>query len=307
MTPRLLAWCRLIRLPNVFSAPADVLLGAWMADAALHFSRVEALSVAHSSILGPELALLILCSACLYAAGMVTNDLFDLEVDRQERPQRPLPSGSIAIKHAILFAGLLFVVGLLASAAVGPSAAIVAALLVACILGYNGFAKKTPLGPVTMGSCRLLNVVLGMAALWPAHALPAIVWLVPIGNGIYITGVTLFARQEATQSSRPVLGLAAGIMALGLGCDAVALSTAPMGGHALLVGMGALLFFASRIVPALRDPSPRFVQQAVKTAVLGIIVLDAILVLGFQGPGPAAVVLALLAPALWLGRWIYST
>jgi 4-hydroxybenzoate polyprenyltransferase len=49
------------------------------------------------------------------------------------------------------------------------------------------------------------------------------------------------------------------------------------------------------------------VQLAVKTAVLGIVVLDAAMV-AFVAPIAASVlVLVLLAPAIWLGRWLYTT
>ncbi len=40
-------------------------------------------------------ALLVGASACLYEAGMALNDVFDVEIDRQERPDRPIPSGRV--------------------------------------------------------------------------------------------------------------------------------------------------------------------------------------------------------------------
>ena len=32
----------------------------------------------------------------IYAAGIVLNDVFDYEIDRVERPGRPLPSGRVS-------------------------------------------------------------------------------------------------------------------------------------------------------------------------------------------------------------------
>src|SRR5262245_28722487 len=78
---RLLPYAQLVRLPNVFTALADIALGA----------LVTAALPAH----WPAFVLLLLASACLYSAGMVWNDYFDLEQDRRERPFRPLPSGRI--------------------------------------------------------------------------------------------------------------------------------------------------------------------------------------------------------------------
>ena len=93
---RLLAWLQLMRLPNVFTAMADVAMGFLFTHPSL-----EPLGV---------FCLLLLSSSCLYTAGMVLNDVFDLEMDRRERPQRPLPSGRMSVEdgHAIgLVAGVL--------------------------------------------------------------------------------------------------------------------------------------------------------------------------------------------------------
>ena len=43
---------------------------------------------------------LLVASGCLYTAGMVLNDVFDYEIDRHERPFRPLPSGRISLGAA---------------------------------------------------------------------------------------------------------------------------------------------------------------------------------------------------------------
>ena len=50
----------------------------------------------------PPLAVLLLVAASvfLYLAGMVLNDVYDVEIDRRERPDRPLPSGRIPVAWA---------------------------------------------------------------------------------------------------------------------------------------------------------------------------------------------------------------
>src|SRR3954467_14588405 len=42
--------------------------------------------------------LLLLCASatCLYLGGMYLNDAFDVEFDRQNRKERPIPSGAIS-------------------------------------------------------------------------------------------------------------------------------------------------------------------------------------------------------------------
>ena len=88
--------------------------------------------------------------------------------------------------------------------------AMVAAGLAACIVFYDGVFKRTPLAPLAMGTCRMLNVLLGMSLgpLATEVATPyvrwgtAAAWLIAGGIGIYIVGVTIFARTEAQYNSR---------------------------------------------------------------------------------------------------------
>src|SRR5262249_12267147 len=97
---RILAWLQLMRLPNVFTAMADVLMGFWLTHATLSPIGV--------------LLLLLAASSLLYVAGMVLNDVYDLEQDCRERPKRPLPSGRIPMRFAkgigitMLAAGIVF-------------------------------------------------------------------------------------------------------------------------------------------------------------------------------------------------------
>src|ERR1700751_5616395 len=79
---RFLPYARLLRLPNVFTAFADILLGT-IAAATWRTNPGGA-------------ALLLVASGCLYCAGMVWNDYCDLEEDKRERPFRPLPAGQIS-------------------------------------------------------------------------------------------------------------------------------------------------------------------------------------------------------------------
>ncbi|MCO6457924.1 MAG: UbiA family prenyltransferase, partial [Pirellulaceae bacterium] len=83
---RVLDYLRLLRIPNVFTAVADVTMG---------------FLVVHGGLQPwPAFACLVAASCLLYLAGMVLNDVFDIEVDRRERPERPLPSGRIPLGRA---------------------------------------------------------------------------------------------------------------------------------------------------------------------------------------------------------------
>ncbi|MEI7782204.1 MAG: UbiA family prenyltransferase, partial [Planctomycetota bacterium] len=204
----LLAWLRLLRLPNHATAVADVLAGF--------------LIVSHTRALGwPPLPLwlAIAASLCFYAAGMVLNDVFDVEVDRRERPERPLPSGLVALGTAARVGnGLLAMGGVFACATAflsGHAAvALVGAALTAAIWIYDRQAKATILGPAVMGSCRSLNWLLGMTAAGGPTA--PYEWLLPIGMGLYVAGITLFARDEAGRSRTGTLFMATLVMLAGL-------------------------------------------------------------------------------------------
>jgi 4-hydroxybenzoate polyprenyltransferase len=129
--------------------------------------------------------------------------------------------------------------------------------------------------------------------------------------GVYIVGVTWFARTEATLSRRWHLLGAAGVMA---GSLILALTlkarVASLPGFAmflfpyLLVGFGFLIGLP--IARAIRQPGPKEVQRAVKRCVLGLVALDAVLATAFVGL-PGLAILLLLPPALAIGKWVYST
>jgi 4-hydroxybenzoate polyprenyltransferase len=304
---RLRDYAQLVRLPNVFTAAADIGLGA-LAMRALPERWLVFL-------------LLLLASACLYCGGMVWNDFFDFEQDRHERPSRPLPSGRISRGAAARFGAGLLVAGLIFSLLAGWGLAafreegarfvwlpaILSLLLVAAILLYDGVLKRTWAGPMGMGACRFLNVLLGVsisgsvAGPWDVH-LAVIV-------GVYIVGVTWFARTEARTSSQLALAGAAAAMLAGL---LLALPL-PIGREPgvsfwlfpyLLVGLGFLVGIP--VCKAIAVPTPPRVQAAVKRALMGLVVLDAVLATALAGP-VGLLLLLLLLPALYLGRWLYST
>jgi 4-hydroxybenzoate polyprenyltransferase len=315
-----LAYLRLMRLPNVFTAIADIAMGF------LFVHKID-----DNPFPWPILILLVAASALIYTAGMIWNDVFDLNIDRQERPFRPLPSGQINVATAArLGAGFLFL-GVLLAAVAGwmpqPQIAspwrsgIVATLLALAVLAYDAWLKNTPLGPIGMGLCRFLNVLLGMSVAgfvspadesWLGYHHGS--WLVAGGIGVYITGVTWFARSEATESSRTQLTLATVVMAAGIALLAL-LPLVPNDEKPVrLPDQMAMLLFGilalpmiRRAIVAIQDPQPSNVQAVVKHCILSLMVLDAAITLLTTGPVPGLLIAALLLPTLLLGRWVYST
>jgi 4-hydroxybenzoate polyprenyltransferase len=294
-----LAFAQLLRLPNVFTAFADIALAACVGISA----------VTPTSDFWLTIALLALASGCLYLAGMVWNDVFDIAEDTRDRPFRPIPSKRVTIRTASILASLLVFAGL--GFAILAGAVVVGIVLACAVLLYDAWLKRTPLGPVAMAACRFLNVLLGLTVI-PDDALNTPLRLHIAGVvGVYIVGVTWFARTEAAVSSRRHLLAASGVVAVSL---VLALTLRarlpdPAGPAGFLFPYLLVAFGFAVGVPlarACRNPGPKPVQAAVKRCVLGLVGLDAVLATAFVG-APGLLVLLLLPPALAIGKWVYST
>ena len=311
MLASLLAWVRLLRLPNHATAVADVLAGFVIV------SQVRVVEWPASALWWA-----ILASLGFYAAGMVLNDVCDLAIDREERPERPLPSGRISLRSAVAVGNILMAIGSVAAcgtalAAHNPWPALVGALLTAAVWIYNRHAKATSLGPAVMGSCRSLNWLLGMTAAGGPQA--AYEWLLPIGMGVYVMGITVYARDEAEESRSGRLAAGMAIMLVGLATAGLAPWLAARAGGAgawltgakltnwlLLWGMLTASILL-RAVLGVFDPASGRVQQAVGNAIMSIITLDAVLVLAICGEPWSIIVLLLLVPFLVGRRFVSPT
>ena len=304
----MVSWLKLIRVPNLATAIADPLAGFLIAGG---FYQYENLPVCGW--------LAIASSFCLYAGGIVQNDVVDFQVDQKERPHRPLPSRRVSFELARFVSIGLLVLGVVlacvASAFVHDAApTIVGVMLAAAICGYNCYAKGTWLGPLFMGGCRALNWSLGMVIAGSA-SLP--LWMIPCGMGVYVMGITSFARDEASVGRRPQLLLGTLIMSIGLVISGLApfvsmqvrAANVPywlVEGRVLawlalwgVLGVSILIRCGQTIL----NPMPQHMQSAVGNAIMSLITLDAVLVLAFCGERWAVTVLALL---VWfvLGRRI---
>ncbi|MBX7103446.1 MAG: UbiA family prenyltransferase [Gemmataceae bacterium] len=280
---RLLTFARLVRLPNVFTATADVSVG-----------------LLAGQIGGPTAFAILGASACLYASGIVWNDYFDRKIDAVERPGRPIPSGAVSAQLARMLAIVLMISGLALAWFVSPATGWHSVALAMLILGYNAGLKSTTLGPMAMGGCRAVNVLLGFAT-------TSVNWSLEIASativGIYIVGITVFARDEAGLSRRSRLTFGAAVVLTSI----LAAAVVPTHGSAHLYLLAALFaFLSSRAVFAWQNPHSGPVQRFVKAGILGLIVLDSALAVALAGPIGLAVLVWLL-PAFALGRWVYST
>ncbi len=63
--------------------------------------------------------LAVLCPVLITAAGNTVNDICDIEIDRINKPSRPLPSGDLNIERARVFMVVMFILGNLAGLLLG--------------------------------------------------------------------------------------------------------------------------------------------------------------------------------------------
>jgi len=278
---------QLVRLPNLFTAIADVVAGF--------------LFVGSSTVIGRDLALLGCASACLYAGGAALNDVCDARRDAVHRPGRPVPSGAVSHLSAFCIAMALLFGGWLLCSAVSERSFRIGSALVICILCYDGWFKRTSIAPALMGLCRALNLLLGMsvtdARLSSAHLFVAVLmWL-------YVSSVTLFARAESPTPARWSLSFGSVGMAVAIvGLVGLERLISPVDDwYLLLVGvmLGEVIVQSRR---AKQRDNRIAVRHAVGVFVLLIVVFDASLVLAARGPLLAASVLALVLPAMVLAN-----
>ncbi len=315
----MLAWLKLIRLPNLPTAAANVLSAFLLVNQSWND--------------WPQLVLLLISALALYSAGMVLNDVFDLNQDTQQRPERPIPSGQISLTVARRLGWGLLATGIGSAMSAGLCAgtlndvfkcASVSGLLGICIYLYDGPLKRTCIAPVLMGACRSLNILLGGATATSVQVgyclagFPVILWAYAIAIGLLIGGVTLLARNEnRAKQSRLRIAISALVIVGGIASVAIVPVTS-QGNLAIpemiqkvypfMIAMISVTIVRRLIICTVQNDS-RSVKFAVIATLRSLILFDAA-VCYLARPDQlmyALIVLALLAPVLVLSRWMYAT
>jgi len=271
----LLPYLRLVRAPAVFSALGDPIAGLLLDDGDFSSEQASRLSAA---------------SAMLYLAGMALNDLADREEDARDRPERPIPSGAVSPRAAALIGGSLLLGGVLAARRGG--ARWTGPALAAMIVAYDFPLKRSAmLGPVAMGACRALSLLMGVEASHGVVTRRGTEGALQLGA--YVAGLTMIARGETGAARTRELRAGAGLVAGAL------LATAVRGGPASLAWSAATAALAGPSVRrAIVQPSPRTVGPAVGALIRAIPALDGGIA-GASGPAPAMLFLSMLGLTRW--------
>ncbi|MDW0177332.1 MAG: UbiA family prenyltransferase [Nitrososphaeraceae archaeon] len=289
----------LVRLPNLFTLPSNILVG---------MAIVSSLAFTLTSF--TQFLLLVTISVLLYCVGIVLNDLYDFDIDKKERPNRPLPSGKISRRSAIVLVAIFSTLALILSLQVSFSTLVISSILFSVIFGYDKYLKNTYAGPFTIASARVMNILLGTSvSLRSVDSYSQIVTLtfILIITFVYVSLIGFISRYEVHGfSDNTKLLLPPAIVATVI--SSIILFT--LMGFFKLESLIILSLFSFIMIISFsriyRRDSGR-TQQIVRNMILSIIVLDSTFLTGIIGIELGLVVLTLMAPLLVLANKMYMT
>lgn len=304
------AWAQLVRLPTVFTVLANV-------------GAAFLLVSGGAAPLDRFLAVLV-SGVLLYWAGMILNDVFDVEDDRQQGRPGPLVRGTVSIGQARAVSLGLLIAGIVVAGVSGylPSEThattwlplAVAIALAVTIVAYDGPLKQTPIAPAAMGGCRLLCFVLGASPLLgtaDGFLIPKYVLGIGVGIGTYVMGLTLFGRRESADGPSIHLPMGTLVTLFGAILLAVAplLERAPVGWFVddlrfrfpMLIGLIAFPVVI-RAYRAVSDPTAAKIQMTMRIGILTLIPISAAFAYLGAGPQWGLAVFALVIPSMWLSK-----
>lgn len=157
----------------------------------------------------PELIFVLLTATltyfCIASAGNVVNDIYDLEVDRVNRPQRPLPSGAITVRQAKIWTATLVALGLIISILTIPLSAIgiwtMAIAVLFAIIGLFYAAKGKVMG--LLGNFAVsVSFAFGLfyGTLVTFSVIPPVIWV------YFVTAASVLQGREAIKGIEDIEG-----------------------------------------------------------------------------------------------------
>ena len=285
-------YLQLMRPANIVTSVADVLAG----------TAISGYFAASGELQPTVLPVLLLCLSTigLYGGGVVFNDVFDATLDSIERPERPIPSGLISKTEATTLGAVLLTAGILLAFFVSIISGILAFLVAISALVYNRWGKHHSfLGPINMGLCRGLNLLLGISVVPVALQSWWYLAFVPI---IYIASITMISRGEVHGGSKTTLYTASLLYGLVI---LFILYFAFTKGNLLFAALFLLPFawmILQPLLKAIKEPIGPNIGKAVKAGVLALILMNAAWAAAFGALYIAVIIVLLLPLSLKLGK-----
>tara|TARA_R110000744_G_scaffold22977_3_gene58533 strand:- start:802 stop:1701 length:900 start_codon:yes stop_codon:yes gene_type:complete len=294
MKEKLMGFARLARPANLPTAASDILAGVAIT---LFLENIEVLSFLRENSI--SVVLLVFSSIALYAGGVVFNDVFDAELDAIERPERAIPSGLVPKREAVYFGIILMVLGISLAFNCNWLAGIISIILTITILTYDAYFKQFGFsGPLNMGICRGLNLLLGMSIVSEISN-----WYIALVPVIYIFAITLISRGEVHGDNKKHIVWASVLYAIVI--TTITFIVMQQTDKILLLTPFLLLFgflIFSPLFKAYKDNSPKNIKKAVISGVLSLVVMNACWVAGFSSWYLALAVLLLLPLSILLSK-----
>jgi 4-hydroxybenzoate polyprenyltransferase len=284
-----------MRPANLITAVADILAG--MAIAGLRFDT--------DNYLWGSAVLLMISTIGLYGGGVVFNDVFDAELDAIERPERAIPSGRVNKQNASILGISLLFIGIFTAFMVSQMSGILAIIISVLALFYDRFGKHNNLfGPINMGLCRGVNLLLGISIINESVSEWWWVSIVPI---IYISAITMISRGEVHGGNKKHLYFAGFLYILvSIFQGFVAYNLGNITFACLFILLHIFLIFKP-LITAIASPIGQNIGKAVKAGVLSLIVMDAAWVAASGNWILAICVLLLLPISMRIGRYFAVT
>lgn len=282
---RLLPLLRLLRVGTLFSPAADVVASSAVAGLPWSSGVVAA----------------VCASTCLYAAGMVWNDVADRKSDALLRPERPLPRGDVSLPLAVALGTVLVGLGLWLSPCRGYHG-----LIAGLVLAYDFAGKRIAwLGVLGMGTLRALNLATALAFGGELVASATPVLVAAVCYGFYIVAVTILGIFEdlpqvsaravaAVQTAPPLCAFAGLCVVQGQIWPAPAIAAVPM------------LWFLRRNARTV-NWNQAAIRRSMTFLLLGTMLYTALLALAAGRPIEAIAIGSAIVPARWIARRIALT
>ncbi|TLX85275.1 MAG: hypothetical protein E6L01_06435 [Thaumarchaeota archaeon] len=287
----------LVRFPNLFTLPSNILVGFVIVSTLSQIVFVQVLFVVTISIL-------------IYCVGIMLNDYFDFTIDKKERPDRPLPSGKISRKIAILLAFVFSILVLILSFIVSMQTLAISSILLAVVFGYDKYLKKTPVGPYTIATARVMNILLGVSVninnIGNYSQIVILTFVLSI-TFVYVSLIGFLSKYEIYGFSNN-LKLFLFPTVLGVIITSIVLfSYAGFFRYDSLIILVLFLFIMGLSYYKISKKDYLGIQKIIQNMILSIIILDSTFLSGIGGIELGLVVLTLLAPLHLLSKKMYMT
>jgi 4-hydroxybenzoate polyprenyltransferase len=272
-----------MRPANIVTAVADILAGIAISGFFLRNDLGDLSSMVW----------LILSTIGLYGGGVVMNDVFDAELDKVERPERPIPSGLISKSQGAGLGITLLVAGVAFAFLVSVLSGTLALVIAVAALVYNRWTKHHAFaGPLNMGLCRGLNLLLGLSIIGEQLKEYWYLGIVPV---VYIAAITMVSQGEVYGGKRATLYVAAFFYLLAM----AGILVVSVARDQFVTTLGFIILWALMVfMPlrnAIRQPVGKMLGKAVKAGVLALILMNAAWAAAF-GVTYLALIIILLLP-----------